>query len=287
MIPPAETVQLPHGPTAVVWRRSTRARRVSLRIDPRATAVVVTLPPRAARAAGLRLLTDNAGWVGSKLAALPPALVFADGATVPVGGDLHHVRHVPAGKGGAWFEDGAIHVAGNPAFLPRRVSDLLRAEARRRLAALVAAVSGQTGLRPAKLAIRDTRSRWGSCTADGTVMFNWRLVMAPPAVQHYVVVHELAHLRHMNHGPQFWALVADGAPSMATSIAWLKRHGAGLMRAGPAGTSHPPPSFMGEVAAKPTEEAGPHSQPEGVRDPGPLHHAAHGSPPPLSSGGGS
>lgn len=228
----AETVELPHGPTAVVWRRNPRARRVSLRIDPRAAAVIVTLPPRAARAAGLRLLTDNAGWVGSKLAALPPALRFAEGTAVPVGGEPYRIRHVPGGQGGAWIEGGEIHVAGDAAFLPRRVGDLLRAEARRRLSALVADVSVQTGLRPSRLAIRDTRSRWGSCTAGGTVMFNWRLVMAPAAIQYYVVVHELAHLRHMNHGEQFWALVAQGAPGMDAAIAWLKRHGAELMRAG-------------------------------------------------------
>ncbi len=230
--PVAETLDLPHGPTRIVWRRSARARRVNLRIDPRATAVIVTLPIRAARSAGLRLLTDNAGWVGTKLAALPPPLPFQDGAAVPLGGQPHRVRHVPEGKGGAWLDGGEIHVAGNPAFLARRVTDLLRAEAGRRLAVLTRDVAVQTGLRPSKLAIRDTRSRWGSCTADGTVMFNWRLVMAPADVQHYVVVHELAHLRHMNHGPAFWALVALHAPHMPAAIAWLKRHGTALMRAG-------------------------------------------------------
>ena len=228
----AETLQLPHGPTQIVWRRNARARRVSLRIDARAAAVVVTLPPRAARAAGLRLLADNAGWVGSKLAALPPPMAFADGAAVPIGGAPFTIRHVPAGKGGAWLDGAEIHVAGDPGFMARRVADLLRAEARRRLAAVVRDVAAQMGLHPAKLAIRDTRSRWGSCTAGGTVMFNWRLVLAPPAVQRYVVVHELAHLRHMNHGEQFWALVAEAAPDKAAQVAWLKRHGAGLMRAG-------------------------------------------------------
>ena len=232
--PVAETLDLPHGPTRIVWRRSARARRVSLRIDPRATAVIVTLPTRAARSAGLRLLTDNAGWVGTKLAALPPPLLFHDGAAIPLGGAPHRIRHVPDGRGGAWLQGGEIHVSGNPAFLARRVVDLLRAEARRALAALSRDVAAQTGLHPAKLAIRDTRSRWGSCTADGTVMFNWRLVMAPADVQHYVVVHELAHLRHMNHGPAFWALVGQHAPQMPAAIAWLKRHGTGLMRAGAA-----------------------------------------------------
>ncbi len=228
-----ETLNLPHGPTQVVWRRNARARRVTLRIDPRATAVIVTLPVRAARSAGLRLLAENAGWVGSKLLALPPLLPFTAGAEVPIGGVPHRIRPAPDGHGGAWLENGEILVAGNAAFLGRRVSDLLQAEARRRLAALVSDVAARTGLRPTRFSIRDTRSRWGSCTAAGSVMFNWRVVMAPETVQHYLVVHELAHLRHMNHGPAFWALVAIHAPDMAAAEAWLKRHGTALMRAGP------------------------------------------------------
>ena len=228
----AETIQLPQGPTPVLWRRSSRARRVSLTIDPRAAVVVVTLPMRAARAAGLRLLADQAGWVGSRLAALPPALAFADGATIPVGGAPHRIRHDRDGRGGAWFAGGEIHVAGQAAFLPRRVTDLLRAEAGRRLGALAAEMAVRAAVRPSRIAIRDTRSRWGSCAPDGTVMFNWRLVMAPPDVQRYVVAHELAHLRHMDHGPGFWQLVAALDPEMDGRITWLKQNGAALMRAG-------------------------------------------------------
>ncbi len=230
--PLSEMVDLPHGPTAVRWRRDPRARRVGLRVDARAGAVVVTLPVRASRLAGLRLLADHAAWVGDKLAALPPPLAFAEGAAIPVGGEPHIIRHVPAGRGGAWLAPGELHVAGDRAFLARRVADLLRAEARRRLGALAAGLAAETGLHPSRIALRDTRSRWGSCTAAGAVMFQWRLVMAPPRVQHYVVAHELAHLRHMNHGPQFWRLVEALAPDWPDCAAWLGRHGAMLLRAG-------------------------------------------------------
>ena len=232
VLPLAETVLLAHGPTPVIWRRSARARRVSLRIDTRSAAVVITLPTRAARAAGLRLLRDHAAWVGGKLSALPQALAFADASVVPVNGQPHAIRHLPGGCGGAWFAAGEIHVAGEAAFLARRVTDLLRAEAGRRLGALAGEMADAMTLRAARIAIRDTRSRWGSCSANGTVMFNWRLVMAPRDVQHYVVVHELAHLRHMNHGPEFWRLVAQWAPEMKSCVMWLRRHGADLMRAG-------------------------------------------------------
>ena len=225
-------LQLAHGPAAVRWRRSARARRASLRIDARGACVVVTLPARAARAAGLALLAGHAAWVAGHLAALPPALAFADGALVPLGGEPYRVRHVLEGQGRAWLEAGEIRVAGDLASLRRRVADLLRAEALRRLAALAAAKCALAGLAARRVMVKDTRSRWGSCASDGTLMFCWRVVMAPPLVQDYVVAHEVAHLRHMDHGPRFWALVAELTEHRAAGVAWLAAVGPGLLRAG-------------------------------------------------------
>ncbi len=216
----------------VRWRRSERARRVSLRIDATSGTVVVTLPRRTSRQVGVGLLRQHADWLGTRLAALPSAVRFAAGAAVPIEGVLHQVRHHEQGRGGAWIEDGAIVVSGEAEFLARRLGDFLRAEARRRLGALVAAISAEAGLCARRIAIKDTRTRWGSCTATGTLMFNWRLVMAPAAVQHYVVAHELAHLRHMDHGPGFWAFVAELTPHERFAEDWLRQHGAGLLRIG-------------------------------------------------------
>ncbi len=227
-----EILSLPSGPATVQWRRSARARRVSLRIDPRRGAVVVTLPLRAGRRAGMSLLMDHADWVAERLAALPRAIAFAEGAVVPLAGTPYRIRSLPAGRGGAWVEGGAILVAGAPEFLPRRIADFLRAEARRRFSALVAAKAGAAGLTAKRVTVKDTRSRWGSCAPDGTIAFSWRLVMAPPFVQDYVAAHEVAHLRHMNHGARFWALVEQLTPHTAAAIAWLRSQGAGLLRIG-------------------------------------------------------
>jgi predicted metal-dependent hydrolase len=229
---PPEILSLPSGPAKVQWRRSARARRVSLRIDPRGGAVVVTLPLRSGRRAGMALLTDHAEWVAERLAALPGAVAFAEGAVVPIGGRPHRIRHVPEGRGGAWLEGDTILVAGAPEFLARRVADFLRAEARRHLSPLIAAKAQAAGLRPTRVSVKDTRSRWGSCAPDGALSFSWRLVMAPGFVQDYVAAHEVAHLRHMNHGPRFWALVAELTPHSKAAIVWLKRQGAGLLRVG-------------------------------------------------------
>lgn len=216
----------------VRFRTSARSKRVSLRIDPEGGIVLVTLPPRASRAAGLRLLRDHADWVAERLAKLPGALPLADGAVVPLAGQPVRIRHVPDGRGGAWLQDGEIHVSGDAAFLPRRVGDLLRREARTRLGASVARYAARVGRLPRRVVIKDTRSRWGSCAPDGTVMLCWRLVMAPDWVGDYVAAHEVAHLRHMNHGPQFWALVEALTPHRAAATAWLQQHGAGLLRVG-------------------------------------------------------
>jgi predicted metal-dependent hydrolase len=227
-----EILALPSGPAPVRWRRSKRARRVSLRIDPRGGAVVVTLPPRATRSTGMALLMTNAEWVRERLAALPVRVTFGDGALVPLYGEAHPVRHVPSMRGAARLVDGEIHVSGDAEFLPRRVGDFLRGEARRALVPAVTDKAAQIGRHPARITLKDTTSRWGSCTATGNLAFSWRLVMAPRFVQDYVVAHEVAHLRHMNHGRQFWALVDQISPHTETAMDWLRRDGLRLLRVG-------------------------------------------------------
>jgi predicted metal-dependent hydrolase len=228
----SEILALPHGPARVEWRRSSRARRVSLRIDPRGGAVVVTLPPRAGRTAGMALLMDHVAWVSARLAALPGAIAFVEGARVPLHGRDHRIRHVENARGTVWVEGDEILVAGNLEFLPRRVADFFRAEARRSLAALVAEKAEMAGLRWRRITVKDTQSRWGSCASNGNLAFSWRLVMAPRSVQDYVAAHEVAHLRHMNHGPGFWALVASLTPHTDAAVEWLRLEGPRLLRVG-------------------------------------------------------
>jgi len=231
-LPPAEILRLPNGEARVEWRRSARARRISLRIDPRGGTVVVTLPPRAGRGAGMALLMTHADWVSDRLKALPSPIALADGALVPIAGVQYRIRHVPGGCGGAWLHDKELHVSGDLDFLRRRVIDFLRAEARRRLSELVCDKAASAGVRAHRLAVKDTTSRWGSCAPDGSLAFSWRLVMAPEFVQDYVAAHEVAHLRHMDHGWRFWALVDRLTPHAEVAIPWLRKEGMRLLRIG-------------------------------------------------------
>ncbi len=121
-----------------------------------------------------------------------------------------------------------ILVGGDPKHFSRRVLDFLCREAGRDLAERVKRHAAAVGLEPRAITIKDTTSRWGSCTHDRRLAFSWRIVMAPPAVLDYLAAHEVAHFVEMNHGPKFWALCRELCPDMEAGKTWLKRHGSGL-----------------------------------------------------------
>lgn len=237
-LPDSETVLLRPGVLGppvdcpVRWNRSARARRVSLRIDARAGEVVVTLPMRAGRRAGMALLTTHAAWVMQRLAALSPPVELTDGAEVPLGGRPHAIRHDPAARGGAFLEGETIVVTGRPEFHARRVKDFLRAEAGRRIARLAEGHAATLDVKVRAIRLKDTNSRWGSCAPDGTLAFSWRLVMAPDLVLDYVVAHEVAHLRELNHSARFWAHVERLTPHREAAQDWLRANGPALLRVG-------------------------------------------------------
>jgi hypothetical protein len=232
------TLQPPSGALApgveipVRWRPSPRAKNVSLRICPCDGVVIVTLPPRRSRRAGLALIQEHQAWVVEKLAALTPLLAFEPGAGFPLGGVRHTIRHEPRMRGGAFLDGKTLVITGGREFLARRAREFLRGEAKRRIAALAAPHATALGAEPRAIRVKDTRSRWGSCAPDGTLAFSWRLVMAPEWVADYVVAHEVAHLREMNHSARFWALVAKRSPHREAAVAWLKDEGPGLLRIG-------------------------------------------------------
>ena len=213
-------------------RRNKRARRLILRLDGDDGGVVVTLPPGSGAAEALDLVDRQRTWIVDQLAALRPRVRFADGAVIPVLGVDHRVRHRPGSGPPVETGDGEIIVAGRPEHLPRRLGDWLRGEARRQIEPRVETLSGHLGRRAGRITLRDPRSRWASCAADGGLSFSWRLVMAPAPVLTYVVAHEVAHLAERGHGPAFWSLVGDLTDGVDEARAWLRRDGPGLHRYG-------------------------------------------------------
>ena len=158
--------------------------------------------------------------------------VDAGRGLVQVLGVDHEIRHIPDLVGGTRRDDGVIRVGGRAEHVPRRVLDYLTGEARRELAVRARAKAALLGARVAAVTVRDTRSRWGSCSATGRLSFSWRLILTPDAVLDYVVAHEVAHLKEMNHSARFWAVCARLTAEVEAPRAWLKANGARLLRYG-------------------------------------------------------
>lgn len=220
-------------------RRSERARR--LRITVRPAGVEVVAPAGARDAEIAAFVRDNQGWIEAKLEAIrrrlaahPGAARLVDGARIPVRGAWRalrversfRLRPAVHDEAGVRVELPArVPVAEEEREVERVLTGWLRREARRDAQALIDRYAPRHGLRPRGLMIKAHRTLWGSCTGADVINLNWRLILAPPAVLEYVVVHELCHLRHRHHQPPFWRLVAEVLPGYQTQRRWLRANG--------------------------------------------------------------
>lgn len=216
----------------IAVRRSRRARNIALRIDPARQEPELVLPPRVGEAEGLDFVRSRSRWLLDRLAALPPHVPFRPGEILPLRGEPHRIAHAPHGRRGVWAEDGEICVSGNAEHLARRLHDWLRREARAAIVPHVRDKAARLGRAPGRISVRDQRSRWGSCAANGNLSFNWRLILAPDRVLDYVVAHEVGHLAVPNHSAAFWATVGRLSPYVDDGRAWLRRNGDRLFRYG-------------------------------------------------------
>jgi predicted metal-dependent hydrolase len=227
-------LRLPAGKVPVRVRISPRARRLALRIDAQAEAVELVLPRRTSISRALGFIEENRDWLDKRINALPPRTVLADGESVPILGRLHRIRRVARHRDHrhVWLEDGELKVAAAPDQISRKIIDFLKEMARREFHRRAGRLARLLGREARRITVRDTTTRWGSCSARGNLAFSWRLIMAPEEVLHYVVAHEVAHLAEMNHGPRFWRLVEKLAPGSDEPRQWLNRHRARLLRIG-------------------------------------------------------
>ena len=222
-----DLIELPGDPPlSVRLKRSARARRVSLRVSRLDGAVTLTLPTRASLKSAVAFLHERRDWLDEAVAGLDGPVIVGPGTLLPVEGTPLMLTPAPIRsariEGAALMVPQARPVAGALAWL--------RHQARDRLAERVALHAATLGRPAGKLTLRDTRSRWGSCTASGDLMFNWRLILAPPPILDYVAAHEVAHLAQMNHSPAFWAEVTRLFPDWQQARHWLKTEGAQLHR---------------------------------------------------------
>ena len=221
----------------IPMRMSARARRMSLRIDPSQGGPQLVIPKGVPMREAERFSGSHLGWLRAHLAKLPERIPFACGSEIPILGLPHRLRHRPDQRGGVWTiedPDGTreLHVAGAPEFFSRRVTDYLKTEAKRIITPRARAQARELDRALGRITVRDTRSRWGSCSSRGDLSFSWRLVLAPEPVLDYVIAHEAAHLMEMNHSARFWHWVEVLMPGYEIHRLWLKRYGSKLHRYG-------------------------------------------------------
>lgn len=220
---------------SVALRRMPQARRFTLRVRSATRDAILTMPARSRLSDAVSFAERHGAWIATRLSRIPEALDFVPGAVVPLRGVPHAVQHRPDRRGTVWVENGSILVAGDPEFLPRRVQDFLKREARKDLEAATRRYAERLGVKVTRIGIRDQASRWGSCSSTGAINYSWRLILAPPFVLDYLAAHEVAHLREMNHSARFWRIVRDLCPGLEPAKSWLRINGANLHRYGSGG----------------------------------------------------
>lgn len=223
----------PRLPLPIAIRIHPRARRLGLRLDGAGETLLLTCPPRSSRRAALDWAAGQRDWIEAQLAHAAPEQPLAPGAVIPVEGVETRLEWIANGPRAVAWGDGVLSCGGPREAFARRMEDWLRAKARDLLSADTTEVTRKAGVGVRQVSIGDAGTRWGSCSASGSIRFNWRLVLAPPEVRRWVVAHEVAHRLHMNHGPAFKAAEArlfDGEVAAARLL--LRRLGPGLKRIG-------------------------------------------------------
>lgn len=214
-----------------------KARRLILRLDERKREAVAVAPSKRQIKDAAAFAAERVDWISTRLQHLPETVKFEEGAIIQYRGRPLVLTSEGEGRLAKLYpEDEATHsvlsVPGDPETMGPRVTRFLRKQAKADLTRSVKRHCEILGVEYKGISIKDTRSRWGSCTYDGQLAFSWRLVMAPPAVLDYVAAHECAHLLEMNHSPKFWSKVAVCCPDWKRQRAWLRVNGAELQAAG-------------------------------------------------------
>ena len=219
----------------LVARVNRRAKRLIIKVDPVAGEILVTAPSKRTMPEAIRFANERADWIAGQLNDDLRGKPFVEGIKIPFCG----VDHLIINSGGLRAPVKVdrdylptIRVGGDPTHINRRLTDWLKNQARRKLSERADYYCERLGKKRGPLKIRDTRTRWGSCSSDGTLSFSWRLVLAPPSILEYVAAHECVHLVHMDHSPAFWRQLATLDVDARAAADWFDTHGPTLFSYG-------------------------------------------------------
>ena len=199
---------------------------MTLRVSRMDGRVTLTLPRGVAEAEALAFAQERGDWIRKQLADHVAPTPVKIGSCLPVLGEF---RQIVSGTGRrVVMTNRALAVPGDEDQVARKLGAFLKQLARTELAYASDQYARALGRSYNKLTMRDTRSRWGSCSSTGGLMYSWRLIMAPAEVLRYVAAHEVAHLAEMNHSARFWATVERLYGDYSTPRAWLRNEGHAL-----------------------------------------------------------
>lgn len=215
-------------PLAVTLRQSARARRISLRVSGLDGKVTLTVPRGVREREALEFAREKEAWLRAQLSRRVEQISVEEGVSIPIEGTMRRIALVK-GRGVQLRGEGLL-VGGPAESAAARLQAWLKQRARDKLADASDRYAAELGVGYNRLTLRDTRSRWGSCSARGGLMYSWRLILAPAEVLDYVAAHEVAHLREMNHSAAFWTVVAQLCPAYEKPRRWLRENGAQLHR---------------------------------------------------------
>lgn len=194
---------LPELPWPIALVIHPRARRLRLRLDPNRGELRLTCPPRSSKRSALAWAVTQREWVEMQISALPPSERIVPGVTIPFNGKEVALRWVEDGPRTVRFDGLTISAGGPLATFEPRIERWLRKQARDLLSVDTSVAAARANVTVRAVSVGDAGTRWGSCSASGLIRYNWRLVMAPPAVRTWVVAHEVAHRLHMDHSAAF------------------------------------------------------------------------------------
>ena len=211
----------------ILIKKHRTSRRLIVRYQPLQKSLSLTLPQAVSIKQGLHFINEKQEWILRQIEQYSDAGYFFDGQTIPFLGKNMRLEHI-GGRGLVSEGEGVLQVHGDIEFMARRVQKWLIQKVRSEIITLAEKFSACLTVKIGNITLRDTSSRWGSCSHDGNLSFSWRLVFAPHEVLAYVVAHEVAHIREHNHSTKFWVLVEQLHPEFRESQNWLKTYGKSL-----------------------------------------------------------
>ena len=220
-------------PVPIEIRPLKSARRLRLRFDEATGILKLTCPSRTSRRHALAWALDQRDWIDAQLARAGPAEPFVAGASIPIAGREARICWSETASRTPVLAGDELRCGGTEAGLSRRIETFLKKLALETMSREVAEFAARAGADVRSVSIGDAGSRWGSCSSDKRIRLSWRLILAPQEVRRYVVAHEVAHLVHLNHGPEFKAFEARlFGPGVSRAKSALRRIGPRIRRIG-------------------------------------------------------